>query len=781
MKFSNGYWLPRTGWRIEHPRAIQGFEVSGGGRLLRAFVYTRHIPFKGAELDSPQLTVDLEAVAEGIIRVRLTHFAGAVDPGPHYQLQELLPAANTKIETGENRAKMLSGELSAEISCENGNYLLEFKAKGKQVTSAIGRSQGIAESPSGETYIHEQLTVQPNEYIYGLGERFSQVIKNGQTVDMWNADGGTATEQAYKNIPFYLSNRGYGVFVNHPEKVSYEVTSEINTRVQFSVPGQYLEYYVIYGGSPKKTLERYTALTGRPPHVPDWSYGLWLSTSFKTDYTKVESFVDKMEELGIPLSVIHFDCYWMRASHWCDFTWDPEVFPNPEALLERLHKRGIKTCVWINPYIAQRSALFEEGRQAGYLLHSIDGSVRQSDHWQSGLSFVDFTNPAAVEWWKGKLRTLIRQGVDALKTDFGERIPTDNVRWHDGSDPQRMHNYYSYLYNKAAYEVIAEERGEEEAIVFARSATAGSQVFPVHWGGDSEPSFVSMGETLRGGLSFGLSGFGYWSHDMGGFEGQSPTEVFTRWYPFGMLSSHSRLHGSDSYRVPWNYGDDAVRVAQRFTRLKNRLVPYLKHTEEDAVERGIPILRHMILEYPDDLGACFAETQYMLGEKLLVAPVMSDSGEVDFYLPCGGWINILNGKRVRDAGWHRETHAIDSLPVMVREGTVLALSAECMQTTANCGPSGVVLYVYGKPVIAETISVRTPDGLAEFTVTPEAAGVSVQHAGAALPWAANFVGERIQVESGSAENSWKPFPELASGEIVAPSQAENGNIRAWWR
>ena len=433
----------------------------------------------------------------------------------------------------------------------------------------------------------QQLGLSVGELVYGLGERFGPFVKNGQTVDIWNADGGTSSEQAYKNMPFYWTTNGYGIFVNHPERVSFEVASEAVSRSQFSVPGEHLEYFVIAGPTPKEILGRYTELTGRPAPIPRWSFGLWLSTSFTTDYDEatVNEFLDGMAEREIPLSVFHFDCFWMREFRWCDFEWDPRTFPEPEAMLARLKERGLRVCVWINPYIAQQSPLFEEGRANGYLVRRPDGSVWQWDLWQAGMALVDFTNPAAAEWFSGKLERVLDQGVDAFKTDFGERIPTDVV-WHDGSDPQRMHNYYTQLYNRTVFDLLQRRRGVGEAVLFARSATAGGQQFPVHWGGDCESSFEAMAETMRAGLSLAASGFAFWSHDIGGFEGTPDPVVFKRWLAFGLLSSHSRLHGSDSYRVPWMFDDEAVDITRRFTELKLSLMPYLARLADDAVEHG---------------------------------------------------------------------------------------------------------------------------------------------------------------------------------------------------
>jgi alpha-D-xyloside xylohydrolase len=519
----------------------------------------------------------------------------------------------------------------------------------------------------------ERLRLPVGANVYGLGERFTPFVKNGQVVDTWNQDGGTASEQAYKSLPFFVTDAGYGVLVNSPARVSFEVASEVVSTVQFSVPGERLEYLVIYGPTPAEILRRYTALTGRPALPPRWSFGLWLSTSFLTDYDEPTAMglADGMAERDIPLSVLHFDCYWMKPLQWCDFEWDRDAFPDPEGMLARLGERGLRRSAWINPYIGQRSPLFAEAARAGYLVRRPDGRVWQWDMWVAGMGLVDFTNPAAREWFAGKVRGLLESGVDAVKTDFGERIPTD-VAWFDGSDPERMHNYYTYLYNRTVFAAVEAHRGAGEAVLFARSATVGGQRFPVHWGGDCESTYASMAESLRGGLSLGLGGFGFWSHDIGGFEGTPPAGLFKRWVAFGLLSSHSRLHGSSSHRVPWAFGEEAVEVTRAFARLKNSLMPYLWAAAVQAHAEGIPIMRAMVLAFPEDRTCAYLDRQYMLGRDLLVAPVFSDDGDVEVYVPAGEWTSYWDGSRVTGPGWVRQRHGFGSLPLLVRPGAVLA-------------------------------------------------------------------------------------------------------------
>ncbi len=470
-----------------------------------------------------------------------------------------------------------------------------------------------------------------------------------------------------------MTNKGYGVFVNHPEKVSFEAGTEQVSKVQFSVPGESLDYFFINGPSMKEVLMRYTDLTGKPALPPQWTYGLWLSTSFTTNYDEetVMSFIDGMAERGIPLQVFHFDCFWMKEFHWSDFVWDNRVFPDPAGMLQRIHQKNLKVCVWINPYIGQESCLFAEGMEHGYFVKRTNGDVWQWDMWQPGMALVDFTNKDAWNWYQEKLEALLDMGVDCFKTDFGERIPTEGIVYSNGADPQKMHNFYTYLYNQCVFELLERKKGEGEAVLFARSATAGGQKFPVHWGGDCWSTYEAMAESLRGGLSLTMSGFGYWSHDIGGFESTSTADVYKRWAAFGLLSSHSRLHGSHSYRVPWAYDEGAVDVVRFFTKLKISLLPYLYSASRDTSRTGVPLMRSMVLEYQNDPSCCYLDRQYMLGDSLLVAPIFNDQGMAEYYLPAGRWTNYLTGQEAAGGCWRREQHGYLSIPLLVRENTIV--------------------------------------------------------------------------------------------------------------
>lgn len=671
MKFLNGGWLVKDGFSVKYAANIYTANIEPK-KLTLFCPFGSPIYNAGMTLDGGILTIEVTSPREDVITTKLINFKKDRSNCPKFGLNETDP--DVEIDETDDKWTFTSGRLTLEIA-KGETIDFKYLYDGKVIAHSGWRAKGLVTDPEGQLHVSEQLDLGVGEKIYGLGERFTNFIKNGQTVDIWNEDGGTGTEQAYKNIPFYLSNRKYGLYVDNPGKVSFEVGSEKVSRVQFSVPGEEMSYSVVGGENLKAILNTYTDLTGKAPLVPDWSYGLWLSTSFTTDYDEktVLEFVDGMAERNIPLSVFHFDCRWMKELEWCNFDWDKSKFPDPEGLLKKLYDRGLKICVWINSYIGQKSPLFEEGAKNGYFIKNEDGSVWQWDRWQAGMAIVDFTNPEATKWYQGYLKKLVAMGVDCFKTDFGERIPTEGVKYYDGSDPELMHNYYTYLYNKAVYDVLVETKGADEAILFARSATVGGQQFPVHWGGDCSSNYPSMAESLRAGLSFGMSGFGYWSHDIAGFEDQASPDLYKRWTQFGLLSSHSRYHGSTAYKVPWLYGDEAVDVAREFTELKLQLKPYLLKMAQETHETGVPMMRAMVLEFPDDPTCEDIDTQYMLGDDLLVAPVFREDGVARFYVPDDGtgqaWTNIITDTAYEPGKWYTEQYDYHTLPVLARPGT----------------------------------------------------------------------------------------------------------------
>ncbi len=703
MKFNDGYWELKPG--VQRTDSIQIREV----KIKDDCVYIYIVGYKEdiRAIGLPVLELFISSPIADVIRIKSYHHMGSNEKEPQFKIKD----NNEKLNVTQQGdiITITSGKTSLII--DKSQVLFEFRYEDRVLTRIAKHSSktclSTMETPQG-TFMRARLEVDLDEKIYGLGERFTPFVKNGQVVDIWNEDGGTASEIAYKNVPFYITNKGYGVFVNSTDHVSYEVCSEAVTNVQFSVEGEKLDFMVIGGDDMKDVLKNYTELTGKPALPPAWSFGLWLTSSFTTSYDEktVMSFVDGMAERNIPLHVFHFDCFWMKENEWCNFTWDEDMFPDVEGMLGRMkNDKKLKICVWINSYIAQKSPLFLEAKELGYLLKKPNGDVWQWDRWQSGMGLVDFTNPGAYKWYQDKLRVLLDQGVDCFKTDFGERIPTDVV-YYDGSNPKQMHNYYTQLYNQCVFELLEEYRGKNEACLFARSATAGGQQFPVHWGGDCSSSFISMSESIRGGLSLCMSGFGFWSHDISGFEGTAPSSVYKRWAAFGLLSTHSRLHGANSYRVPWLFGDEAVDVVRYFTEFKCSLMPYIYSQAVYTHEVGIPVMRAMVLEYPEDMTCGFLDRQYMLGDNILVAPVFKEDGNVEYYLPKGRWTGILTNEVIESTGsWYNENHSYMSLPLMAKENSIIAFGNE-NQTPEYDYTRSITLHIYELTSCASTTVCR---------------------------------------------------------------------------
>lgn len=603
MKFTNGYWMIRDGVDALYAREAYELAADATTESLNVLAPTSVVRGRYDTLNLPTFNVDITTPAEGVIRVCAEHWQGATEyPGFPLNADEpgnrdyvtVQANGNGDGEVGVNGADvtLTTGGLTVKV-VKGAPWNLTFIGEdGKVLTESAGKSLGrfklgaesnVTAQPVSEfgvtmdgsardesdVFIAIQLHLSVGEDVYGLGERFGAYVKNGQSVDIWNEDGGTASEQGYKDIPFYMTSNGYGVLVNNRGHVSFEIGSE------------------------------------------------------NTEAT-INSFIDGMAERDIPLAAFHYDCYWMREFHWCDFEWDKRFFGDIESTLKRLHE------------------------DKGYLVRKPNGEVWQTDFWQAGMGLVDFTNPAAREWFKDKVKALLNQGVDAIKTDFGERIPRDVV-WYDGSPKLSMHNWYTQLYNQAVFEAIEETYGKGNACLYARSATVGGQQQPVHWGGDCESTFNGMAQSLRAGLSLTSSGFGFWSHGIGGFEGAFPDPAaYKRWVAFGMLGSHSRLHGSTVYRVPWLFdeedekngvalvpGQAAVDVVREFTKLKLELMPYVYQLGLQPHVNGTPVMRSMFVEFPDDPACRTLDRQYMFGPSMLVAPVFTYSGEVSYRFRCG--------------------------------------------------------------------------------------------------------------------------------------------------
>ncbi len=739
MKFTDGYWLRSE--NVQASFASQAFTVEEIPHGMRIAAPERPIRSRADALDVTVLYIDIVSAGHNDIAVTTTHYMAYDAKEPRFELSE--NPDETSVSIDEKEAVLTAGDMTVRVDRET--CAISFEAAGRLLTGTGFRNIGymrVNKKPASlrmdphyfeqnyEPYMMAELSVKPGETIYGFGERFTPFVKNGQTINIWNEDGGTASDIGYKNIPFYMSSEGYGVFADHTGPVSYEVCSEKVGFVGTSVPGEQLRMHIFYGETPADIIKAYTALTGRPALPPAWSFGLWLSTSFKPSYDEntTNQLIGGMQERNIPLRVFHFDCYWLRALHWCDFTWDPAVFADVEEMIRRYHEKGLKLCCWINPYVAQDTEMFREGVKHGYFLMRKDGhGVKQIDNWQPGLALVDFTNPEACSWYAGKVRGLLDAGIDAIKTDFGERIPIDVV-YHDGSDPVMMHNYYTYLYNQVVFTTLEESKGKGNAVLFARSATAGSQKFPIHWGGDCAATYSSMSETIHAGLSFMMSGFAFWSHDISGFESTATPDLYKRWAQFGLFSTHSRLHGSDSYRVPWIFDDESNDVVRFFSELKCRMMPYYYQLAGEAHRTGVPVMRPMPFVFHKDLACRYLDLQYMLGDSVLVAPIFNENSIGRFYLPgvqegesearSGKWVGLIDHEILDGGRWYEQTYSYMNLPVFVREGTLLAFGAH-KDVPDYDYTEGTMLCLY-LPVDGETAVCEIPDLSAETVAVVKA-------------------------------------------------------------
>jgi len=506
----------------------------------------------------------------------------------------------------------------------------------------------------------------------------------GQRLVSWSRDptGGLASTISYLNIPFFMSDRGYGVFVHHASRIVYELGQPALQSAAFRVEDPYLDYFFVYGPTPKELVQRYTALTGRPLAPPLWSFGAWFSRCMYRDREQVEGIVERLRELNIPGDVVHVDPRWLmerrsRVRDGCDFVWDEEAFPDPEGFVRWLAERGFKLSLWENPYVWVNTEMHREGVQQGYFVRSQHGGLARPLDNPDDTVLIDFTNPEAYRWWQEKHRPYLRMGVAAFKPDYGEAVPSDAL-FADGRTGEQAHNIYPLLYNRCVYEVMREER--EEAMLFSRSGYAGSQRYPINWTGDQPCTWGGMAAALRSGLSLSLSGISMWSHDIGGFwnpDNMEPPEpaLYIRWAQFGLLSSHARFHGIRG-REPWYFGEKAVEVVREFARLRYRLLPYIYSLAKEAEATGLPVVRPLLLEYPDDPVAGSVDFEYLLGRDLLVAPVLNEEGRVVVYLPPGGWYDWWSGERLEGPLHRRLVAPLERLPLYVREGSLLVTAPE---------------------------------------------------------------------------------------------------------
>ena len=509
--------------------------------------------------------------------------------------------------------------------------------------------------------VNPVFLLSPGERIYGCGESFTSLNKAGQKVQLSVTDPqGPETDGQYKPVPFYFSNRGYGIFMHTSAPVTADFGASYIGAQRLFMADEQADLFVFFG-SPKEILYEYTAITGRSPMLPLWSFGTWMSRITYFSQQEGLDIASQLRKHKIPADVIHFDTGWFGTDWQCDYQFAADRFPNPEGMLAQLQQDGFHTCLWQLPYFTPKNRYFPEIVQRGLHVHNTTGGMPYED------AVLDFTNPETVSWYQQKIEGLMRQGVSTIKCDFGEAAPYDGF-YHNGRGGLYEHNLYPLRYNKALWEQV-ERSHPGEGIIWARSAWAGSQRYALHWGGDAATTNTGMLGDLRGGLSLGLSGFSFWSHDMGGFVTASPEDVYRRWLPFGFLSSHTRAHGAPPTE-PWLISKAFTDAFRQSAELKYRLMPYVYAQAKDCTERGLPMVRALFVEFPEDQGAWLVEDEYMFGSQMLVAPLLESGSGRDVYLPRGKWIDYQTGRTYEGGYQTIEAGPIPAV-ILVRDGSLI--------------------------------------------------------------------------------------------------------------
>jgi len=563
-----------------------------------------------------------------------------------------------------------------------------FDATGRKLTQTGGRTDngfGVAYDayPLGfvrdrrhkQWYATESFELTHGEAVYGFGEQFGPLNKVGQTLRLWITEGvGNTTGRVYKSVPFFVSSRGYGAFFNHTHPMTFWVGSKEFSKTEVAVEDQHLDYF-FFAGSVRDVLNNYTALTGRSAMAPRFSFGTWVTRMSYTSQREVLDVARRLRDERFPADVVHIDDAWFKETWRCDWKFDQKRFPDPAAMCRDLHDLGFRVSIWQQPYILKETDLWGEARSRGYLASTPVPFVFAGRY---ECAPIDFTNPEARRWYQERLlRPLFELGVDVIKTDFGEGLEP-GMRFQ-GGDGYSLHNVYPLLYVDAAYEITKKFHGDQ-AMVWGRSAYAGSQRYPVYWSGDNGATFGSMRCSLRGGLSFGLSGFSFWSQDTGGFVGEPTDELYVRWTQLSVFQSHFRYHGCYPFREPWQFGASAQETVRRWLELRYRLIPYLYGESLGCIEKGLPLLRHLVVDYQSDPTVHAIEDQFLCGDRLLVAPILNEEKERSLYLPPGEWYDFFSHEHFEGGQWITRSCSMEEIPVYVRAGTVVPLGPVAAST-----------------------------------------------------------------------------------------------------
>jgi alpha-D-xyloside xylohydrolase len=719
----------RVAWQsITVPLDVTGIEVSPHYlRRWLAFEPTeRGVGFLAELASGQQVVFQVDVVERDVIRVRMGQ-DGAGDDGPSEMLVQDEWAPQPFDVKEEPERLILSTE---RLRLEFPRYpwqMLVFALEETDPDVPFFSQQsydraygpyyevpppGFDDDADSRLTVRETVVVAPGEAFYGFGERFTPLDKWGQELVLWTVDSGNVSSpRSYKNIPFLMSTAGYGLFVHSSYPMVFRMGSESTISYSIHVDDSHLDYFLIYGPDLKQILDRYAGLTGHAPVPPKWSFGFWLSRCGYRSREEVETIVREMRARDLPCDVISLDPWWMGDGPWSTYEWDMGAFPEPEKMMQGLRDQGVRTCLWVNPYLPAGTPAYEEAVVRDLVVAKPNRDVSPVTEAFAGhdLAAIDFTSPEARAWFQGKLRALLEMGAAVFKTDFGEQAPVDAI-YFDGRSGVEMHNIYPLLYNRTVFELTEEYFGR--GFTWGRSAYAGSQRYPVQWGGDSYSSLDQMACQIRGMLGYGMSGVPFSSHDVGGFDyppqafdhSQRNTQwqlketsvdpvVYIRWLQFGVFSSHVRAHGKQP-REPYAYGPLVEEIARRYLKLRYRLLPYIYSQAVHSTRTGVPMARAMVLEFQSDPATYRLDLQYMFGDSFLVAPVVSRSNRCRVYLPAGDWLDYWS-KRVEAGGrWFEVKAPLDVLPLWVRAGAVVPMGPDQVHTEDKLlDPLTVELYL----------------------------------------------------------------------------------------
>ena len=626
-------------------------------------------------------------VAENVVRVRTTCRGNVLEDRDAQSLMlDGVPGTVPwkQVESQKTGAIYRSEKLELEVQYDPFHLILR-DGQGRELTRTLHSADSmclqnynplpfsyVRSSEDMRKYPAVSLEIHPGEHFYGCGESFTKLDKNGQHLILWTKDAdGVETTDVYKPVPFFLSSRGYGVFYHTSCPMTLDFGREYAQAQTAFLGDEEVDLFLMVG-EPKEVLGAYTDLTGKSPLPPLWSFGLWMSRITYDSEAQAREVAEKLKEYRIPCDVIHLDTGWFEEDWLCNYKFSPSRFEDPKKLMEDLRKEGYRVCLWQIPYFTPRNELFQELVDRGLAVKSADGYLPTDD------AVLDFSNPETVKWYQEKLGGLFQLGVSAIKADFGEAAPYTGI-YASGKSGIEEHNLYPLRYNQAVFEATRQATGEP--VIWGRSAWAGSQRYPLHWGGDCENNDMGMLCSLRGGLSFGLSGFSYWSHDVGGFVRKSPEELYNRWTFLGIFTSHMRCHGQPP-KEPWAYSQEFCDSFRRMLELRYRLMPYIMAQSVLCSEKGLPLLRAMFLEYPQDETCSTLEDQYFFGDDILVAPLFQAAADRSVYLPEGKWVELGTNKVYEGGKWHHVTATAYPGLAFVKAGAAIPMGEAALTTDA---------------------------------------------------------------------------------------------------